>query len=47
MQEAHISPSGDNDAAAVSTCMQADGEYGLRLLWTLILTLPIFRARFL
>src|SRR5579863_3976655 len=31
----------DNDAGAVSTYMQAGGQYGLHLLWTLILLLPI------
>jgi hypothetical protein len=31
----------DNDAGAVSTYMQAGGEYGLHLLWTLIVLLPI------
>lgn len=31
----------DNDAGAVSTYMQAGGQYGLRLLWTLVLLLPI------
>ena len=31
----------DNDAGAVSTYMQAGGQYGLNLLWTLIVLLPI------
>ena len=31
----------DNDAGAVSTYMQAGGQYGLHLLWTLLLLLPI------
>jgi len=31
----------DNDAGAVSTYMQAGGQYGLHLLWTLIALLPI------
>lgn len=31
----------DNDAGAVSTCMQAGGQYGLHLLWTLNVLLPI------
>jgi Mn2+/Fe2+ NRAMP family transporter len=31
----------DNDAGAVSTYMQAGGQYGLHLLWTLIVLLPI------
>lgn len=31
----------DNDAGAVSTYMQAGGQYGLHLLWTLVLLLPI------
>ena len=31
----------DNDAGAVSTYMQAGGQYGLRLLWILVLLLPI------
>ena len=31
----------DNDAGAVSTYMQAGGEYGLHLLWLLVVLLPI------
>ncbi len=31
----------DNDAGAVSTYMQAGGQYGLHLLWILVLLLPI------
>jgi Mn2+/Fe2+ NRAMP family transporter len=31
----------DNDAGAVSTYMQAGGQYGLHLLWVLVLLLPI------
>lgn len=31
----------DNDAGAVSTYMQAGGQYGLHLLWTLIVLIPI------
>jgi NRAMP (natural resistance-associated macrophage protein)-like metal ion transporter len=31
----------DNDAGAVSTYMQAGGQYGTSLLWTLLLLLPI------
>ena len=31
----------DNDAGAVSTYMQAGGQYGLHLLWILIVLLPI------
>lgn len=31
----------DNDAVAVSTYMQAGGQYGLHLLWLLIVLLPI------
>jgi Mn2+/Fe2+ NRAMP family transporter len=31
----------DNDAGAVSTYMQAGGQYGLHLLWLLIVLLPI------
>lgn len=31
----------DNDAGAVSTYMQAGSQYGLHLLWTLLLLLPI------
>jgi Mn2+/Fe2+ NRAMP family transporter len=31
----------DNDAGAVSTYMQAGGQYGFHLLWTLIVLLPI------
>ena len=31
----------DNDAGAVSTYMQAGGQYGLHLLWTLLALLPI------
>ncbi len=31
----------DNDAGAVSTYIQAGGQYGLHLLWTLIVLLPI------
>jgi Mn2+/Fe2+ NRAMP family transporter len=31
----------DNDAGAVATYMQAGGQYGLHLLWTLIVLLPI------
>jgi Mn2+/Fe2+ NRAMP family transporter len=31
----------DNDAGAVSTYMQAGGQYGLHLLWTLIVLLPV------
>ena len=31
----------DNDAGAVSTYMQAGGQYGLHLLWILLLLLPI------
>ncbi|SEG53833.1 NRAMP (natural resistance-associated macrophage protein) metal ion transporters [Bryocella elongata] len=31
----------DNDAGAVSTYMQAGGQYGLHLLWTLLLLMPI------
>lgn len=31
----------DNDAGAVSTYMQAGAQYGLHLLWTLIVLLPI------
>ncbi|MFP5210730.1 MAG: Nramp family divalent metal transporter [Acidobacteriota bacterium] len=31
----------DNDAGAVSTYVQAGGQYGLRLLWILLLLLPI------
>jgi Mn2+/Fe2+ NRAMP family transporter len=31
----------DNDAGAVSTYMQAGGQYGLHLLWALIVLLPI------
>ena len=31
----------DNDAGAVSTYVQAGGQYGLHLLWILVLPLPI------
>ncbi|MGB8029153.1 MAG: divalent metal cation transporter [Terracidiphilus sp.] len=31
----------DNDAGAVSTYMQAGGQYGPHVLWTLIVLLPI------
>ncbi len=31
----------DNDAGAVSTYMQAGGQYGIHLLWLLVLLLPI------
>jgi Mn2+/Fe2+ NRAMP family transporter len=31
----------DNDAGAVSTYVQAGGQYGLHLLWILLLLLPI------
>jgi len=31
----------DNDAGAVSTYMQAGGQYGLHLLWLMVLLLPI------
>ena len=31
----------DNDAGAVSTYMQAGGQYGLHLLWVLVVLLPI------
>jgi Mn2+/Fe2+ NRAMP family transporter len=31
----------DNDAGAVSTYMQAGGQYGLHLLWILLVLLPI------
>src|SRR3981081_1896707 len=31
----------DNDAGAVSTYMQAGGQYGLQLLWLLVVLLPI------
>jgi Mn2+/Fe2+ NRAMP family transporter len=31
----------DDDAGAVSTYVQAGGQYGLHLLWILILLLPI------
>jgi hypothetical protein len=31
----------DNDVGAVSTYMQAGGQYGLHLLWLLVLLLPI------
>ena len=31
----------DNDAGAVSTYMQAGVQYGLHLLWILVLLLPI------
>jgi len=31
----------DNDAGAVSTYMQAGGQYGLHLLWILVVLLPI------
>jgi Mn2+/Fe2+ NRAMP family transporter len=31
----------DNDGGAVSTYMQAGGQYGLHLLWTLVVLLPI------
>src|SRR6202795_3647734 len=31
----------DNDAGAVSTYMQAGGQYGLHLLWLLVMLLPI------
>lgn len=31
----------DNDAGAVSTYMQAGGQYGMHLLWLLVLLLPI------
>src|ERR1700731_1190125 len=31
----------DNDAGAVSTYMQAGGQYGLHLLWLLVVLLPI------
>jgi len=31
----------DNDAGAVSTYMQAGGQYGLHLLWLLVILLPI------
>jgi Mn2+/Fe2+ NRAMP family transporter len=31
----------DNDAGAVSTYMQAGGQYGLHLLWLLLVLLPI------
>jgi Mn2+/Fe2+ NRAMP family transporter len=31
----------DNDAGAVSTYMQAGGQYGMHLLWTLVVLLPI------
>src|SRR3979490_3440596 len=32
----------DNDAGAVSTYMQAGGQYGLHLLWLLFVVLPFF-----
>src|SRR6202048_4580424 len=31
----------DNDAGAVSTYVQAGGQYGTRLLWLLLLLLPV------
>src|ERR1700726_4717321 len=31
----------DNDAGAVSTYTQAGGQYGLRLLWVMLLLLPV------
>jgi Mn2+/Fe2+ NRAMP family transporter len=31
----------DNDAGAVSTCTQAGAQYGLKLLWLLLLLLPV------
>src|SRR5580692_2642044 len=31
----------DNDAGAVSTYMQAGGQYGLHLLWLMVVLLPI------
>ena len=31
----------DNDAGAASTYMQAGGQYGLHLFWTLVVLLPI------
>jgi Mn2+/Fe2+ NRAMP family transporter len=31
----------DNDAGAVSTYMQTGGQYGLHLLWLLVVLLPI------
>ena len=31
----------DNDAGAVSTCTQAGGQYGLHLLWLMLLLLPV------
>jgi Mn2+/Fe2+ NRAMP family transporter len=31
----------DNDAGAVSTYMQAGGQYGLHLIWLLVVLLPI------
>ena len=31
----------DNDAGAVSTYAQAGGQYGLRLLWVLLILLPV------
>jgi Mn2+/Fe2+ NRAMP family transporter len=31
----------DNDAGAVSTYIQAGGQYGLHLLWLLVVLLPI------
>jgi hypothetical protein len=31
---------GDNDAGAISTYMQAGAQYGLHLLWLLVVLLP-------
>ena len=31
----------DNDAGAVSTCVQAGAQYGTHLLWILLLLLPV------
>ena len=31
----------DNDAGAVSTYTQAGGQYGLSLLWVMLLLLPV------
>jgi Mn2+/Fe2+ NRAMP family transporter len=31
----------DNGAGAVSTCVQAGAQYGTRLLWVLLLRLPV------
>ena len=36
----------DNDAGAVSTYVQAGAQYGTRLLWLLLLLLPVTISRF-